>query len=425
MLRNYLLIAWKVLLRRKAFTFISLFGISITLAVLLILSTLLNNYIYPHGPEKNNQHFLSIKRVNIYSENGNSNTTSSPGYKFLTDNVARLQAPEKMSFFTSSIDGSSYLNGEKVTNKIRKTDAIYWQILDFDYIAGRAFTEEEFTSGQMVTVITKTTAKELLTELSFDQNASFSQAINKYITVNNQKFMVIGVVSDVSIFELNAFSDLWVPYTTNANSNYKNELIGNWNAMIFHSNTNMMNELQAEYITLLKHDFKTPDPVRYHTIYSGADTNLDVLARMFVSNRKGYESGANKLINIFLGLAFTFMLLPSINLINLNISRIMERSAEIGVRKAFGASSWQLVAQFVVENIVVTALGGLLGFIFSFLVLAQIEANNLIPGISFHLTLNVFYYAFGMIFFFGILSGVLPAYKMSKLHPVTALKGVA
>ena len=146
---------------------------------------------------------------------------------------------------------------------------------------------------------------------------------------------------------------------------------------------------------------------------------------MFVSNRTGYESGANKLINIFLGLAFAFMLLPSINLINLNISRIMERSAEIGVRKAFGASSWQLVAQFVVENIVVTALGGLLGFIFSFLVLAQIEAKNLIPGIRFHLTLNVFYYAFGMIFFFGILSGVLPAYKMSKLHPVTALKGGA
>jgi len=305
---------------------------------------------------------------------------------------------------------------------MRKTDASYWEILDFEFIAGRAFTDEEFTSGQMLTVITKTTAEELFPEISFGNNNAFSQVVNKSITVNNQKFMVIGVVSDVSFFEIHAFSDLWVPYTTTANTNYKSQLTGGWNALIYHSNTKMLSELQAEFLNLIKHDFKTDNPQRYHTVYSGADTSLDILARHLI-NRKNYDSGADTLINIFLGFAFAFMLLPSINLINLNVSRIMERSAEIGVRKAFGASSWQLVGQFVVENIVVTALGGLLGFILSYLVLAQIEANNLIPGISFYLTLNTFYYAFGMIFFFGILSGVLPAYKMSKLHPVAALKG--
>ena len=45
------------------------------------------------------------------------------------------------------------------------------------------------------------------------------------------------------------------------------------------------------------------------------------------------------------------MLLPAVNLVNLNVSRIMERASEIGVRKAFGASSRALVGQFVVENV--------------------------------------------------------------------------
>ena len=43
-----------------------------------------------------------------------------------------------------------------------------------------------------------------------------------------------------------------------------------------------------------------------------------------------------------------FMVLPTLNLVNLNVSRILERASEIGVRKAFGASSWRLVGQFVV-----------------------------------------------------------------------------
>ena len=50
-----------------------------------------------------------------------------------------------------------------------------------------------------------------------------------------------------------------------------------------------------------------------------------------------------------------FMLLPTINLVNLNLSRILDRASEIGVRKAFGASSRTLVGQFLIENLVLTA----------------------------------------------------------------------
>ena len=56
------------------------------------------------------------------------------------------------------------------------------------------------------------------------------------------------------------------------------------------------------------------------------------------------------------------MLLPTVNLININVSRIMERASEIGVRKAFGASSRTLVGQFIVENLILTLVGGAVGF---------------------------------------------------------------
>ena len=55
------------------------------------------------------------------------------------------------------------------------------------------------------------------------------------------------------------------------------------------------------------------------------------------------------------------MLLPTVNLVNLNVSRMMERASEIGVRKAFGASSRTLVGQFVVENVALSLIGGAVG----------------------------------------------------------------
>jgi len=415
MFKNYLLTAWKVLMRRKVFSFISLFGISITLAILLILSTILDNFLYPLGPEKSNQNFLSINRLTITSKDGDSNWSSRPGYKFLAENVARLKSPEKTSFFTSFKQGTSFISGEKINNYLRRTDASYWQILDFDFTKGRAFTEEEFNSGTMVAVISETTAKELFAE---------QEPLRQSFVVNNQTFQVIGVVKDISFFENIAFSDIWVPYTTAPSTSYKAGLTSGWGAILYHSNKNMLKEIQSEYINLLKEDFISPDPENYHTAVSGADTPIENLARNII-NSKTYKSDADKLIALFIVFVVAFMLLPSINLINLNISRIMERSSEIGVRKAFGASSSQLVLQFIIENIVITAIGGLIGLLISWFVLVQIEINNLIPGGHFQFSLNTYLYGFSMIFVFGLISGAYPAYKMSKLHPVAALKGGA
>jgi putative ABC transport system permease protein len=119
------------------------------------------------------------------------------------------------------------------------------------------------------------------------------------------------------------------------------------------------------------------------------------------------------------------MLLPTINLVNLNVSRIMERASEIGVRKAFGASSRTLVGQFVVENVLLTLLGGVVGLAVSALVLDALSASGLVQYARFSLNLRIFGYGLALALFFGVLSGVYPAWRMSRLHPVEALRGAA
>jgi putative ABC transport system permease protein len=110
---------------------------------------------------------------------------------------------------------------------------------------------------------------------------------------------------------------------------------------------------------------------------------------------------------------------------NINVSRIMERASEIGVRKAFGASSWTLVGQFIVENVLLTMVGGVIGFIGSLFVLRAITESGLIQYAEFHINYRVFFYGLGTAVFFGLFSGVYPAWKMSRLNPVQALKGAS
>ena len=87
-----------------------------------------------------------------------------------------------------------------------------------------------------------------------------------------------------------------------------------------------------------------------------------------------------------------FMLLPTVNLVNINISRIMERASEIGVRKAFGAPARTLVGQFLVENILLTLVGGLVGFVLSFFVLRALNQSGMFRYAQFTLNPRVFVY---------------------------------
>jgi putative ABC transport system permease protein len=178
--------------------------------------------------------------------------------------------------------------------------------------------------------------------------------------------------------------------------------------------------IREEYqnvVSKIKPDNKDMDEFMSH-----ADSYVESFTRQIAGNPN--NSGLNVFVTALLIFVFFFMLLPTINLVNINVSRIMERSSEIGVRKAFGASSRTLVGQFIIENLILTFLGTVIGVILSFFVLQFINNSGLIPDI--HLTINFTVLAYSLLacIVFGLLSGVLPAWRMSKLKIVTALKAI-
>src|SRR5688500_3111201 len=120
MLTNYFKIALKVLGRRKFFTFISLFGITLTLVVLMVAAAMLDNGFAPQQPESRFDRVLGTYVVGIYGENGG--TTSNPGYRFVDKYVRGLSRAEATSIFTGSSPMTMYHDRRKLETHIRRTD---------------------------------------------------------------------------------------------------------------------------------------------------------------------------------------------------------------------------------------------------------------------------------------------------------------
>lgn len=420
MLTNYIKLALKVLGRRKFFTFISLFGISLTLVVLMVATAILDNIFAAHAPESRFDRVLGVHVMGIYGDRGGN--TGFPGYAFLDKYVRDLPGAENSSIFTVPSRAVMYRDGAKIGTHIRRTDGAYWQILDFEFLEGAPYTEADNQNGRFVAVITDEMREKLF---------GGAPAVGRRIEIEGQTFRVVGVVPAVPISRLVAFSQVWAPIRTLKSSNYEREMMDNFGGIVLARSRADFPKLRAAFADRLT-GFVFDDPKKYNRVVAGLDTTFETFARAVMGNDRaasdfvGFEGTRTAILRtIFIGAALLFLTLPTMNLVSINLSRIMERASEIGVRKSFGASSRALVSQFVIENVVLTVIGGAIGFVLTIVALAAIARADVIPYAVFTVNGRVFLYGMLIAVFFGIVSGVYPAWRMSRMHPVQALRGGA
>ena len=414
MLKNYIKIAFKVLLRRKFFTFISLFGISFTLIVLMVATSMLDHVLGKQAPETKLDRTLGVFQMAMKSPNEEGTWSGTVGYGFLDRYVRTLSNVEMVSIFSDPTMVNSFKSGEKIQSFLKRTDGEFWQVFQFDFLEGGPYSADDDRNANFVAVINDATRKK------FFGNES---AIGKTIEADGQNFRVVGVISNVPLTREIPFSDIWVPISTTKDTNYRKQLMGDFSAVILAHSANDFPAIKSEFQSRLS-TVEFPDPKKFNHMVGFAETYLENKARAFNGPDQDRKPGQPiKLIAAIVIIMILFMLLPTVNLININMSRILERASEIGVRKAFGASSATLVGQFVTENVLITLAGGVLGFIGSMIVLQVISSSQLIPYAQFHLNYRIFLYGLAIAIFFGLFSGVYPAWRMSRLNPVQALKG--
>ena len=221
------------------------------------------------------------------------------------------------------------------------------------------------------------------------------------------------------------FADIWVPYTTDRSDSYRRELVGDMMGLLLAKSRADLPAIQAEVRSRVAR--VPPDDKGFEKVIAHAETLFDTAARVFTTGGDAeVVNPGQRLWIVLVTLALLFMLLPAVNLVNLNVSRIMERASEIGVRKSFGASSRG--ARGAVpgrEPRAHASSAACSACCSSAWLLWVVNGSGLILYADLRINYRILLAGFGFALFFGTMSGVYPAWRMSRLNPVQALKGAS
>ena len=413
MLKNYLKIAIAVLLRRKFLTFVNLFGTVLVLTVLVVAFAIVESLLRPAGAQHRYDHILVISLVSM-SKAGQLRDGGGPGPAFVANYLTPLRTPDLVSLASAPRTVTSYVEGRKLTMRMRLTDAAYWKILDFSVLAGRVLAPDDIASARPVAVINEATARNWFGD---------AKAIGRAIVIGTRSYEVVGVVHNEPETSRLAHADVWLPATASNPLPDPKEWMarGQTQAMLYVENAAKRHDMQMEIEARVRRFEVNPDPVKYNTLEATAMTPLQALAARVLANDFQPRDYVAEFVAAVVIVTLLFMALPAVNMINLNVGRILERAPEIGLRKAAGAPTRSLIGQFIFENLVLALLGGAVAFAIAPLVLGFV--NEVLRYGQLRLDLSVFAVGVILVAIFGVLSGAYPAWKMARLDPATALRG--
>jgi len=421
MLKNYFKIFVKVASQNKLFTFLSLFGISLTIMFVMIFSMTISKITSGSGPEKDLKKIVFCDRImtkrTVNGKSTNGYSISACGRTLSETYLKKIKSADIVSMYTGAMPWEFILNGKYQKKLQNQTDAEYWDLFEYKFLQGRPYTKEEVISGANLAVITQSLK---LLIFGSDENV-----LGKTVHYTSMDLTVTGVVEDPPKTDQNATGDLYFPYTLLKNTEAFDEYLGGFNTAFKAGNSNQFSAIHDETHAMIAR-LDAADTTQ-SIFLSGPYSQLEKIMRGY-GDPEEYSKGSS--LFKYLLYALAFILLPAVNLMALNFARIHERGEEIAIRKSFGAASSALRSQFLFENILMTLTGGIIGIILAYLVVGLLGSSltisiNYFNNVPLTFSFNYMVFAATLLacLIFGLLSGYLPAVRLSRMKPAVYLKG--
>lgn len=326
--------------------------------------------------------------------------------------LSDLETPERVCL-TREEDCIVKRPGTKTSliESVKQTDEHFWHIYSLNFLEGGPFTAADAQSGVKHAVIRKSVAQKLFQSES---------ALGQMVDIDFALYRIVGVVEDFSpVFKM-ADAGLWIPYTSKEGYNQNNYRI----LLLLGKDTPLSAMDQEIREREKRYDAETPNRIlRFRGPESHKVNSLDLRAMQNEDIAALLKTKRLKSAVIFLIL----LLVPAINLSGLSLSRMKRRTAEIGVRKAFGAKRHTILIQVLYENFITSLIGGVLGLLLSYGVvylmkewLLGVSGDSMIP-VSALVSWPVFVGVFVLCVLLNLLSAGIPAYRTSRLMIVNSL----
>ncbi len=298
-----------------------------------------------------------------------------------------------------STQGQVVWRANNYSTSVQGTTTNYPEIENMPLGSGRNFTNQEVKNNATVAIIGTTVETDLF--------PAGMNPLGQIIDVNGIPFSVIGVLKAVGTNGfVNEDDRIVIPVTTDMNLlDGTTYLTGIYAAAKSPADMAMA---EAEITSTLR---------VANQILPGQANNFTLLnSASFLST---LTSITGILTDLLAGVAGISLVVGGIGIMNIMLVSVTERTREIGIRKAIGASKGLILAQFVVEAVLVSVIGGIIGVVIGVL-------GALAGGSIFHLSglvgMNAVFLAFGFAVVVGVVFGVYPARKAANLNPIDALR---
>lgn len=402
MLNESIKMAWEGMIANKLRTLLTLLGIIIGVGAVIAMVSL------GFGMKENIKNNISRLGSNllIITPGGRTATgarlAAGEGAKLTYDDAqAIVRQVDDIAAMSASVSSSYQLvNGnQNWTSRVEGTTPSNFDIQSFEVNEGRLFSDRDLSSRNRVCVIGKTVAENLFPD---------GRAVGATIRIKKSPFQVVGVLKSKGQSGMGQDQDdiVFIPLTT-----AQSRMMGITHVQritIQAANENVIGDVQAEVEQVLR---------TRHKIKEGGNDDFTV-GNMAAVMETMMET-ANS-ITILLGcIAAISLLVGGIGIMNIMLVSVTERTREIGIRKALGATYNNILQQFMIESMVIGIIGGAIGVVLgcaASMIISKVAGWNTVISVWAIVVAVVFSVGIGLIF------GIYPARKAAIMDPIDALR---
>lgn len=435
MLRNYIKIAWRNLLRNKMFSIINVLGLSIGISASLVIYLLVNyHFTFDKFQKDGDRIYRVVSEFNFFEQVHHNSGVTAPMGPAAKKELTGLEAvvPFRLWNGEPKITVTAQKNNLPLIFKKQQhvvfADEGFMNLIGYEWLVG---SPETSLKQPYQTVLSETAAKLYFSKLSLEQiigqQLFFDDTISTTIT---------GIVRDIKQNTDFTFTT-FISRATLDNTSLKPTDWNQWD------NTNSVSQLLVKLLPGTKKEniekglsglykkYHTPDPNVDGSNVDGRKNKYLLQPLNDIHFNPEYESYDLPLAHIptlygLLAVALFLLLLGCINFINMTTANASHRAKEIGIRKTLGSSKKQLVIQFLSETFLLTSVATVFSVFLTPLILKAF--SGFVPEhLQFSLTQEpgIFIFLLTLLIIVTVLSGFYPAMVLSGFKPVVVLKNQA
>ncbi len=392
-LKQSLRMAIKSISGNKLRAFLTMLGIIIGVMALVILVSLVNGATST-VTDTISSLGTNLLTVTVSDDKGQPISLSDLAEFSETDGVGQTAAWQ-----SESAVGKYGSNAETV--QLYGTTAAYYNIQGLNMLLGRYIKSADVENASNICVINENAAQELI---------GYSDCIGEEISINGIKFKVVGVLEDnddslTAVFSSNSLA-VYIPYTS-----------------LVRLSSSVSSKITSFYVSAETGGTTAEtESAMYSILYERFAQDEDAFEIDTQDALEDTMSSVTSILAILLGgIAGISLIVGGIGIMNIMLVTVTERTREIGIRKAIGASRGVILQQFLLESVVLCMLGCAIGIFLSWGTLRIISVVVASLDLTFKMNGAVVLIAVLFCFIIGVGFGLYPANKAAKMKPIDAL----